>query len=177
MFMKKISEKDAIRLLKKYSQSKQSFKRILGHVQVVKKLAVDIGKKVKDADLDFIKTASLLHDIGRFQVGPDTVRHGVIGSEILRGEGLPDHALVAERHLGPGISKEEIIEHGLDLPVQDYIPVSREEKIICHADNLIFGHRKGTLKEAVERFNKELGKKVGRKVKKLAEEVEGMSKK
>ena len=175
--MKKISEKEAVKLLKKYANNEKNFNGVLAHSKAVQKVALDIGKKVKDIDLDFIKSASLLHDIGRFQSGlggKDVVKHGIFGAEILRKEGLLDHALVAERHLGAGISKEDILEQGLELPLKDYIPVSKEEKIICHADNLIEEDKRILLKKAVERYEKELGKKAGRKIKKLAREVEGM---
>lgn len=175
--MKKISEKEAIKLLRKYANSEENFKGVLKHSKVVQKLALDIGKDVKDVDLDFIKTASLLHDIGRFRYGPgskEAVKHGIAGADILRKEGLNDYALVAERHLGAGIAKEDIIEQGLRLPLKDYIPISKEEKIIAHADKLVFGDKVKSVEEAVERFSKELGKKIGKNVKKLAEEVEGM---
>jgi len=177
--MKKISEKEAIKVLKRYASSEKAFKGILAHCKAVQKLALDIGKEVKDVNLDFIKSASLLHDIGRFQSGlggKDVVKHGIFGAEILRKEGLLDHALVAERHLGAGISREDILEQGLELPAQDYIPISKEEKIICHADNLIKRGKVISVEEAVERFSKELGKKVAKKVKKLAREVEGLKK-
>lgn len=175
--MKKISEKEAVRLLRKYANNEENFKGVLKHSKVVQKLALDIGKRVKDVDLNFIKTSSLLHDIGRFKHGPgskDSVKHGIAGADILREEGLFDHASVAERHLGAGISKEDIIEQGLELPLQDYIPVSKEEKIICHADNLVEFYKEVSLPKAIERYEKGLGKKVAKKVKKLAEDVEGM---
>ncbi len=173
--MKKISEKRAIELLRRYAKSEKDFKSVLKHSKAVKNVAVDIGKKIEGIDLDFIKSASLLHDIGRFKCGPksgDGVKHGIMGGDILRKENLPEHALVAERHLGAGIGKEDILEQDLNLPLKDYIPVSKEEKIITHADNLVFGYRIGNIEEAVERFSKELGKKVGRKIKRLAREVE-----
>lgn len=173
--MKKISKKEAILLLRKYANNEKAFKGVLRHSKAVKKVAVDIGKRVKGIDLQFVKSASLLHDIGRFQCGPeseDNVKHGIVGADILRKENLPEHALVAERHLGAGISKEDILEQGLELPLKDYIPVSKEEKIICHADNLIEEDKRISLKKVVERFEKELGKKVGKRVKELAEEVE-----
>ncbi len=175
--MKKISEEEAINLLKRYASSDDAFDGVLRHVKAVQKLALEIGSKVKSVDLDFIRGASLLHDIGRFKIrikGKDVVKHGIYGGEILRGEGLPDYALVAERHLGAGISKEEVISQELDLPLKDYVPVSREEKIICYADKLIAGDRRISIDEAVDRFNNEIGEKAGEKIKKLAEEVEGM---
>ena len=47
---------------------------------------------------------------------------------------LPRHALVAERHTGSGITMEQVIREDLPIPVQDYLPVSLEERIICYAD-------------------------------------------
>lgn len=175
--MRKISEKEAIRLLKKYSTTKNDFNKVLRHSKAVQKVALNIGKKVKNIDLDFIKTASLLHDIGRFECRPeskDSIKHGIIGRDILMKEGLPEYALIAERHLGAGISKEDILEQGLELPLKDYIPTSKEERIIAHADNLVSYDKMIGVEEAVERFSKELGKKYGKRVKKLAEDVEGM---
>ena len=58
--------------------------------------------------------------------------------------------------------------------MKDYIPISKEEKIIAHADNLVDNDRIISVEDAVERFSKELSKKIGRRVKRLADEVEGM---
>jgi uncharacterized protein len=81
---------------------------------------------------------------------------------------------VAERHLGAGIPKDEIIKQKLDLPLKDFVPVSVEEKIISHADNLVFGDREGTMEEVIERYETELGNEHADKVKELADEVEAM---
>ncbi|MBW2974465.1 HDIG domain-containing protein [Candidatus Woesearchaeota archaeon] len=175
--MERISEKEAIRLLRKYASSEKDFKGVLAHSKAVQKAAVKIGKRVKGIDLGFIRSASLLHDIGRFKHFPgsrDAIRHGIEGAAILRKEGLPKHALVAERHLGAGISKKDIVEQGLNLPLKDYLPVSMEEKIITHADNLVFRDKIKSVKDAVKKFNEEVGERAGRKIQELADEVEGM---
>jgi uncharacterized protein len=52
----------------------------------------------------------------------------------LEKEGYPGHALVCERHVGTGLSKEDIIRQKLPLPHRDMLPVSLEEQIICFAD-------------------------------------------
>ena len=60
---------------------------------------------------------------------------GVAGLQwILEAEGLPRHALVCERHVGVGISKDDVLRRSLPIPAKDYLPVSLEEKIICVAD-------------------------------------------
>lgn len=176
--MKTITEKQAIDILKKYAPNKKIFDTVLKHSLKVQEIALRIAKKIPQADMEFIRTASLLHDIGRFKCppGPLTIKHGIAGAEILRKEKLPKHALVAERHLGAGISKKDIKEQKLKLPLKDHIPKSIEEKIITHADNLVFGAREGTFNEVLERFRKELGEKYTRKFVKLKDDIENMQK-
>lgn len=171
--MKKITEKQAIELLKKYSTNEKSFKKILAHSKAVQKVALEIAKKIHNINIEFIKIASLLHDIGRFKCPPgkNSIKHGIIGAKILRKEKLPEYAKVAERHLGAGITKENIKRKRLNLPLKDYIPLTKEEKIIAHADNLVFGSKVGTLKMVINRFKKELGREYTERVKKLAKEI------
>lgn len=168
-----ITEKEAIKLLRKYAKNKKELNAVLRHSKAVQKVALKIAKKIKNIDIEFIKTASLLHDIGRFRCPPGrlTFKHGVIGAKILRKENLNKYAFVAERHLGAGISKKDIIEQKLNLPLKDYIPKTKEEKIIAHADNLISDNKEITPKKAIERFRKELGEKVAKKIKRLNDDI------
>lgn len=94
-------------------------------------------------DRQFVEEAAMLHDIGIiycnapriFCVGAHTyIEHGFLGAELLRREGLPKHALVAERHTGSGITLDQVIREEIPIPERDYCPVSLEEKIICYAD-------------------------------------------
>jgi len=41
---------------------------------------------------------------------------------------------VCERHVGVGITAEEIKRHNLPLPEYDMVPISIEEQVICFAD-------------------------------------------
>ena len=94
-------------------------------------------------DLDFIRSAAMLHDIGICLThapglgchGTEPyVRHGVLGRELLERLGLPRHALVCERHVGAGISAADVRRFELPLPARDMLPVSLEEQIVCYAD-------------------------------------------
>ena len=85
----------------------------------------------------------MLHDIGIIYCnapkiycnGPHKyIEHGYLGAELLRAEGFPKHALVAERHTGTGITIEQVEREELPIPERDYCPQSLEEKIICYAD-------------------------------------------
>ena len=91
----------------------------------------------------FIEQAAMLHDIGIiycnapriFCTGThDYIEHGYLGAQLLRSEGYPMHADVAERHTGSGITAEQILREKLPIPLQDYCPRTLSEKLICYAD-------------------------------------------
>lgn len=94
-------------------------------------------------DRTFIEEAAMLHDIGILYCDAPRIHctgthayieHGHLGAELLRREGLPKHARVAERHTGTGITAEQIRRQQLPLPIADYCPETLEEKLICYAD-------------------------------------------
>ncbi len=97
------------------------------HVTLVtnRSLKIAIGLKLNQRQVQFIEEASMLHDIGIIKVNDkelgcdgelDYLCHGTEGRKILELEGLPKHALVAERHTGVGIPKENIIKENLPYP-------------------------------------------------------------
>jgi uncharacterized protein len=115
------------------------------HGEHVARKALAVAKSLPDRhpDLEFVGTAALLHDIGIFLTrspGLDChgtepyVRHGVLGRELLDRLGHPRHALVCERHVGAGISADDVRRFNLPLPARDMLPVSIEEVIVCYAD-------------------------------------------
>lgn len=96
-----------------------------------------------EVDPVFVEEAAMLHDIGVvlcdapriYCMGQHSyIEHGYLGAEILRQEGLPKHAAVAERHTGTGITYEQIVREQLPIPLQDYSPRTLEEQLICYAD-------------------------------------------
>ena len=106
-----ISEKKAVKLLRKYAPDEKTFRIVLAHSKKGQEIALKIAKNIPEADNEFIKIAMLLHDIGRFKYPPrtkDSIRHGIEGAKILRKENFFKYARVAERHLGVGITKEDI---------------------------------------------------------------------
>lgn len=147
---------DPIKIIKKYYDPKsQAYYYLVEHGKLIQKKALEVVERVKhlNPDIEFIKEASLLHDIGIFltkapEIGchgkEPYIKHGILGRELLNKEGLPRHALVCERHLGVGITKKDIIRENLPLPKRDMIPITLEEKIICFADKF-FGKNKETL--------------------------------
>lgn len=137
---------DCIELIDKYYANSPELRHVLvTHSEQVRDRSLRIIDAHPDWEVDreFVAEAAMLHDIGIiycnapkiFCIGSHHyIEHGYLGAELLRGEGLPRHALVAERHTGSGITMEQVIREDLPIPVQDYLPVSLEERIICYAD-------------------------------------------
>jgi uncharacterized protein (TIGR00295 family) len=151
---------------------------VLRHSRKVQEISLEIARKIPQADREFIRIASLLHDIGRFKCPPwkNSYRHGLEGGRILRKHGLTDFALVAERHLGAGITRQDITEQHLDLPKKDFMPKTIEEKIITFADKLVDGDKRIPLKQTVESFKKKVSTRAAERLIKLKEEILGLQK-
>lgn len=137
-----------------------------------------MSKDIPGVDKKFIRDAALLHDIGRLITGPGGgiagIRHGLIGGQILKKEGFDKRFVRAcETHVGAGISKEDIIEQGLPLPKRNFMPKTKEEKIICDADSLVFGKMEGTIEMVVKRYTKEVNAKIGKRALDLHKEIMG----
>ena len=116
------------------------------------KFDADRGKF--DVDADLVNAGALLHDVGRSKT--QGIRHGVVGAEILKDHGFSREIVrIAEVHIGAGISKEEAVLLG--LPEQDYLPITLEEKIVAHADNLIHGTTEVSLEFVMEKWRKKMG--------------------
>ena len=162
---------DPIDIISKYyTPGSKLFDIVVNHGRQVAKKALDAADRVPHLKCDriFIKEASMLHDIGIFltdwqKLGctgkKPYVCHGYLGRELLEKNQMPNHGVVCERHVGLGITKEEIIVHNLPLPKRDMCPVSMEEQIICYADK--FFSKTGKLnpqKKPVKRVLKRLEK-------------------
>ena len=171
---------DPLKIIKKYyPENSKLFKVLIKHSEAVAQKALKIAKKFPEVDQNFIYEAAMLHDIGVIftyipKLNPDGkypyIAHGYLGREILEKEGLPKHALVCERHMGVGITKEEIIKKNLPLPPRDMIPITLEEKIIAFADKFYSKHPDEIIKEkSVEQIIKDL-KKYGEDKVKIFEE-------
>lgn len=170
-------------LAKYYAKESEAYKILIGHSEAVMKKAVKIAEQYmqkhpkEKIDITLVREGALLHDIGSCMTshnilgkkeGKPYIWHGVLGRKILEKEGLPKHALIAERHIGVGITKEEIIKQKLLLPKRDMIPKIIEEEIVTYADCL-FSKKLGFLKreESPEEIKAELARFGQEKVKKF----------
>ncbi len=118
---------------------------LLHHSRAVADRALRIAHRHPEWQLDlrFVHEAAMLHDIGVVYTAAERIHclgrhpyliHGMLGGNILRHEGLPRHARVAERHTGTGLKASVIRERALPLPQMDWLPVTMEEKLVCYAD-------------------------------------------
>jgi uncharacterized protein (TIGR00295 family) len=140
--MTSYKKKDALALLKKYDVDK----RVMDHLMAVHDYAMEIAANI-DCDPDLVEAGSLLHDIGRTR--SHGLDHALIGAEILRKEGVDERIVkIVERHIGAGLTPEEAVELG--LPPGNYVPETIEEKIVCHADNLIGKTERISIHKAIE---------------------------
>jgi len=127
---------------------------LIKHCEAVCKKALKLSSNFDDIDIELVKTGALLHDIGRSKT--NGIDHAIVGVDILRDMGFSDSiANIALRHIGAGIPKEEAIQLG--LPPKDYIPLTLEEKIVAHADNLIHWDREVDLDFVIKKWKKKLG--------------------
>ena len=155
---------------KYYNDNEQLRELLLRHSTDVANKALEIANNHPELaiDTDFVYEAAILHDIGVFLTDAPAIhcfgkeryiRHGILGAELLRREGFPLHARVAERHTGAGITAEDIRQQQLPLPAVDMLPETIEEKLICYADKFFSKSRPETEKtlEAASRSLQKFG--------------------
>ena len=123
---------DYISIINKYYPNDDALRQLLlKHSRQVADRCLQIARKHKElpVDIQFLEEAAMLHDIGIYRCDAPSlycngtepyIKHGPIGGDLLRAEGFPRHARVAERHTGTG------------LP--GYEPETLEEQIVCYAD-------------------------------------------
>ena len=133
-------------VIQKYYPREDELRNILlTHSESVARKALSVADRHPELMLDreFLRVAALLHDVGIFLTHAPSIfcngaepyiRHGVLGAQLMRREGLPSVARVCERHTGAGLSAEEIKRQKLPLPPQDFLPETLEEQVVCYAD-------------------------------------------
>jgi len=173
-----VNEREAIALLIKAGCSSS----VIDHCKTVAGYAKEIAVKINEnavkkgipagIDINTVFIGGLLHDIGRSKT--HGIRHAIEGAAIAAENG-PDEKLVRiiERHIGAGIPMDEASDLG--LPEKDYIPMTIEEKIVAHADNLVSGDKIGTFEELIINLKrKNFDEKVIRRFIKLNDEITTM---
>jgi uncharacterized protein len=146
-----ISYKKALKILEEAGCSDS----VIEHCIAVSKLATEIGNKLAtdgaDIDLALVEIGGLLHDLGRAKT--HGIRHAIEGAAIAREMGIDNSVVeIIKKHIGAGITADEAIR--LELPPDNYIPQTIEEKIVAHADNLIKGTMRISMEERISIMKK-----------------------
>ncbi len=109
---------------------------VIDHCIAVSEKAAAMAVKAQQdicVDVHLVEIGGLLHDIGRAVT--HKLDHGIVGARLLRERGINSTLQrICERHVCAGIPKSIALVMG--LPPRDYIPVTMEEKLVSHADNL-----------------------------------------
>ncbi len=142
-------KKDALELLEREGCSED----VIRHVQTVSVHAVRIARRMNEnagnIDEHAVKIGALLHDIGRCET--NSVFHGIEGAKILERYNVdPIYIRVCKNHLGAGIDKKEAEKLG--LPRGNYLPQTKEEKLIAYVDNLVMDSKIVSFEQALEHF-------------------------
>ncbi len=145
--------------------------RVKDHSLKVASVALEFGRRT-GADLDLVERGALLHDIGRSV--SSGIDHAMRGAEILRKlEICSEIVSIVERHTGAGIPSEEA--SNLGLPERDFIPLTLEEKVVAHADNLVSGSRRILLAQLLEMYRKKGLEEPARRIEKLHHELSDLA--
>ncbi|WP_440952078.1 TIGR00295 family protein [Methanococcoides sp. FTZ1] len=164
-----ITPSDALRLLEEAGCAAN----VIRHCQVVSGIAVEIAAAYREAgndvDLEIVEIGALLHDIGRSRT--HGIRHALEGVSIAEELGLDSRiVMIIKNHIGAGITRQEALVLG--IPEDDYLPVTLEEKIVCHADNLVMGEERVNISRCIRRMqDRGMGQEAITRVRDLADEI------
>ncbi len=150
-------------------------RNVIEHCLAVSALSVKTAEKLSGVAVDaninveLVRIGSVLHDIGRSRT--HAIDHAVVGARMAEELGLDASIVqIIKCHVGGGISRIEAKELG--LPNDNYIPVTIEEKIVAHCDNLMRGMELISLDECILRMrSRDMSKESIDRVKALADEV------
>ncbi len=154
---------------KYYTPETVAYKFLVQHSEMVTRKAVEVAERVRhlNPDIEFIREAAMLHDIGIFMVNAPQlgchgnkpyICHGYLGREILEKEGFPRHAIVCETHVGAGLSIADIEKHNFPIPKRDMMPTTIEEKIICFADKFFSKDNEPLKEKPIQKIREFIGK-------------------
>ena len=129
-------------LHQKYAKTDADLTLIYTHCQIIEAIAMQLLDKnpIKDIDRNLVHVGCLLHDIGAYDVLEDGefvqgVRHGIIGENILKSEGFSETIWrFASHHTGVGLTKKDVLDQKLPIPVADYTARTIEEQLVMYAD-------------------------------------------
>jgi len=137
-------DEEILALHEKHAPTAAALDSVYTHCLIVCGIAEQLHTR-SGAGLDrtLIRAGSLLHDVGVYRLYDDAgqldhagyIRHGLLGYQLLREEGLPEELCrFASHHTGMGLTKDDVIRQRLPLPPADYLAKTGEEELVMYAD-------------------------------------------
>ena len=143
-------------------------KKVILTAGPVRDVALEYARRNTLVAVNLVREGAMLHDIGRG--ASHTILHAQRGADLLRAQGISEEvARIVECHTGAGLTADESTL--LRLSPRDCVPMTTEEKIVTHADNLIEGRKRVIIDESIATAI-HLPRKVRRRIYHLAQEVE-----
>lgn len=138
------AEQEIRALHEKHAPNAVALDSVYTHSLIVGDIAAQLhARSGAGLDIALVRAGSLLHDVGVYRLYDDAgqldhasyIRHGVLGHELLREEGLPEEICrFASHHTGVGLTREDVLRQGLPLPPADYVAETGEEALVMYAD-------------------------------------------
>ncbi|HEY6494872.1 MAG TPA: HD domain-containing protein [Trebonia sp.] len=145
------SDRDILALHEKHAPTPDALDLVYTHCLIVCGIAEQLhDRSGAEADIELVRAGCLLHDVGVYRLydadgvldGPNYIRHGVLGQDLLREAGLAEVICrFAAHHTGVGLSCQDVIRQELPLPPRDYLAETAEERLVMYADKF---HSKST---------------------------------
>lgn len=131
-------------LHERHAPTAAALKSVYTHCLIVCGIAEQLhARSGLGGDISLVRAGCLLHDVGVYRLYDADgvldharyIRHGILGEELLREEGLPAALCrFAAHHTGTGLSREDVVRQGLPLPLRDYLAETPEETLVMYAD-------------------------------------------
>ncbi|HET9081503.1 MAG TPA: HD domain-containing protein [Trebonia sp.] len=131
-------------LHEKHAPTRQALESVYAHCLIVCGIAEQLRARTGlGGDIELVRAGCLLHDVGVYRLYDDAgrlshadyIRHGVLGYELLAGEGFPEVICrFASHHTGVGLSRDDVVRQELPLPPCDYLAETAEETLVMYAD-------------------------------------------
>jgi uncharacterized protein len=141
----RIPTDDEIRALhERYAPTPAAFESVYTHCRIVCAVAEQLLERHRSPlDAELVRAGCLLHDIGVYRLYDPSgeldharyIQHGVLGHELLRELGFPNEICrFCSHHTGVGLTREDVLNQALPIPVDDYLAESDEERLVMYAD-------------------------------------------
>jgi uncharacterized protein len=138
------TDQDIRALHERHAPTAEALENVYTHCVIVCGIAEQLhARSGHGGDLALARAGCLLHDVGVYRLyGADGtldharyIRHGILGQELLRAEGLPEALCrFAAHHTGVGLSRDDVVRQELPLPPGDYLAQTPEESLVMYAD-------------------------------------------